>query len=161
MLELSIEQVGEARLRATFDRLVPALSDLRGAWPEVRKKFHEIELRLFLSEGATGAHGRWRDLSRDYARRKARRVPGKGILQYTGELRMSLTGVGDSDVRMEPLLFEERSAVWYGKYHAFGVGRLPRRRPVDLTERDAYDLAKIIRLHVFRRVEAVMAGRAA
>jgi len=148
MLELTLETVGFKEASVKFERLSAALKDYRPVWPLVKAKFHEIELALFRSQGATGRTGKWKPLSPDYAKWKAEHFIGKTILQATGELRMSLTGIGDSDVVYTPMMFSERSTVWYGKFHA-GGSKLPFRPPVSLTARDSAEIGIILRRYVF------------
>ncbi len=124
-----------------LDRVYPVLAD----------HFHEIEKRAFATEGASQG-AKWTPLSPRYAAWKARRYPGKPILEREGHLKESLTSFSHSgsvfDKSAEGMFVG--SSIDYGKYHQSRAPRtqLPRRPPVEFTERDAQQWVNTIQLYL-------------
>lgn len=134
-LKLSID--GQAKFDGAFRVLAEGLTDLRPVWPEIELQFFRAELEQFSSEGARGG-ARWQPLSARYAKWKAKRYPGKPILQRTGRLLRSLSVVGGPDsVRIvEPMSLTLGTRMPYAGYHQRGAKRLPQREPLNLTRDD-------------------------
>jgi phage gpG-like protein len=146
MFSLTIEQTGieEAiNVLTTAQRL--CTDPITPAKRELTDWVHQKEARQFSTEGGAGQSGRWQRLSPGYARWKAIHYPGAGILERTGRLMRSLLSrTGDSIERSSIRLLELGTSVHYARYHQRGEG-LPKRPPIDITNRDAAEIAAIIR----------------
>lgn len=146
MARIALIVEGEAEFDRTFSRLDAAFSDLRPIWPDVRDKFWGIEKEQFDSEGAAGRNGKWQKLSQRYEAQKiARFGPGLKILQATGDLRASLTGqTSDTVYRSSKDEIQIGTSLPYARHHHTGAGRLPVRKPIDLSDRQRDELMKTV-----------------
>lgn len=142
-IEWSVE--GVPILVRSFQRVGEHIDDLRPIWDNVERDFHQIEDSQFKSEGARGASGKWKPLSRPYAKRKAQRWGMQPILRASGRLEASLTGnTGDTVSFKEPQEFGIGTSVPYAGYHQRGGGRLPKRPVIDFSDSQKRDLQKSI-----------------
>lgn len=151
MFEISISQTGLEDVFAMLKRVETFCADpITPVKDELTQWFRSMEARIFTSQGASGRAGRWPGLSPRYQAQKARRYPGRTILERTGRLRASLqVETGDSIVESSPGRLVLGTRVPYGRYHQKGEG-VPRRAPIDMTDRDAAAAMAIVR----RRLEA-------
>lgn len=130
---LRLEFYGEEQVNRTIARTTDRIRDARPLWEELADRFGKQEARQFRSEGRA-ASGGWAALSPRYAAWKARRFPGKRILERTGDLRRSLTERPFGIEVLKRRYMIVGSDVDYGEYHQKGGANLPRRRPVEFTE---------------------------
>jgi phage gpG-like protein len=133
---------GEAQVDRTLANVELGAADARPAWEVIADDFLASEARQFASQGAY-ASGGWPPLSPKYAKWKALHYPGKPILRRTDELFESLT-IGPAIRITEPQLLVIGSDVDYGRYHQTGTDRMPRRRPVELTENRRREWVRIL-----------------
>lgn len=134
---------GETQVDRTLARFADNVGDARPAWEALAAKFARAERRQFATEGAY-ASGGWAPLSPKYAAWKERHYPGRPILELTGALKDSLTRRPFGVEVIEPGYMVLGSGIDYGKYHQAGGGRLPRRRPVELTEASRREWVRLI-----------------
>jgi len=107
---------------------------------------------VFETEGAAiGEH--WQPLSPTYGSQKAKRYPGKGILEKTGTMRNGFLTL------VRPDMAQVWNQVEYFKYHQSNAPRtrLPRRVMMALDERGKIAVVKIFHNYF----QAVVANRAA
>ena len=100
-------------------------------------QFRENERRLFATEGTSGG-SKWQRLSSKYAAIKARRFPGRKILAARGTLRKDLTtksGRHLAFVSMKPPSVTVGADNEIGRHHSRGLAPLPRRNPIQMTNR--------------------------
>lgn len=139
MALLKITVDGLPAFNRAFDTLGRTVSDFRPAWPEIERIFFRATLEQFDTEGARST--KWAPLSPNYAKQKARRFPGRQILVRTGRLKRSLSvigsGGGDQIRDEEATSLTLGTRVDYAIYHQRGGRRLPARRPLEITLRDA------------------------
>lgn len=126
----------------------------------VEPDFERIQREQFASQGARGEGGSWTPLSPAYALAKARRFPGRPILEATGRLKGSLTGRGhpDSFRRLTPTSYERGTNVPYASAHARGTARMPARPPIGVTEADVTRWAEGLTDYVGRELGRVSGG---
>lgn len=136
---------GEVQLDRTLERFT-AVEDMRPAWNAIADRFAHVERRQFAGEGTFS--GGWSPLSPRYARWKARHYPGKTILRRTDDLWRSLTERPFGIDIIEKQTMVIGSDVEYGAYHQAGAGRLPRRRPIELTDRERATWVKIVQRYL-------------
>lgn len=141
-VRLTLSFYGDKQIDRTLANLEFGGQDARPAWELIADDFLESERRQFASEGAYASDG-WAPLSPAYARWKAIHYPGKTILRRTDDLFKSLTE-GPAIRILEPTFMVIGSDVDYGAYHQHGTTRLPRRRPVELTENRRREWVKIL-----------------
>lgn len=169
MIEIRVSTYGDAQQMSGMIRGVKvAVQNLRPAFPHVVRRLKAQLARHFKAEGGGSPSGRWEPLSPSYAARKQRRFPGRPILEATGLLKESLVGSGTGSI----VVYGARSvfvgsAVSYGIYHQTGTGSMPRRAPIEPTDRDVAEWITEIWRHVERegtklgwrgRFQGAMAG---
>lgn len=128
----TLQRVGQG-LRAVADMdFVPFFERV------VEPDFERIELEQFASQGARGEGGGWAPLSPAYAAAKAKRFPGRPILEASGRMKGSLTQRGHPDGfrRVTRDTYERGTSVPYADAHARGSARMPARPPIGVTEAD-------------------------
>lgn len=133
-LNLRLEFFGDTQLDRTLERFSDNVEDARPAWNAMADDFARLETRQFATEGAY-ASGGWSPLSPRYAAWKATHYPGQPILQREGDLAKSMTSRPLGIEVITPRRMVIGSDVDYGAFHQMGDG-VPRRRPVELRERD-------------------------
>lgn len=72
-INISITSDGQEKLSFALDKLSRTAADLTPVWGAVKKTFQDIEADQFQSEGALGASGKWKPLSKAYEAQKIRR----------------------------------------------------------------------------------------
>ena len=147
-MRLSFDFYGDQQVDRTLARVQDDINDFRPAWEAIADDFVSIEQAQFASQGATGSGG-WAPLSPIYAAWKARHYPGKPTLERTGQLKASLTGRPFGVERIDPKSMAVGSDVDYGLFHQQGTERMPRRRPVELTEINRRMIVKRAQQHAF------------
>lgn len=158
---LHFEFYGETQVDRTLERF-EAAADMRPAWEALADRFAFVERRQFATEGAY-ASGGWAPLSPAYAAWKARHYPGQPILRRTDDLFESLTvrpfdEHGGIEV-IEPSHMMLGSAVRYGRFHQHGTRRMPRRRPVELTEAERREWVRIVQRYLVTGVAPTIGPR--
>jgi len=145
VIELQATTYGDAQqMRSMIEGAARAASDISPAMPAIVSRFHVQMDRRFRDQGAGGPGGPWTEhpLSPMYAAWKARKFPGKGLLEATGALRTSLVSFGEGSVtEYGPNSVFISSSVDYAGYHQTGTTTMPRRAPIDPSDRDAAEWA--------------------
>lgn len=137
-MDITVTVDGQKAFSGAVDAIAKGISDFRPVWPEIELAFFRLELEQFNSEGSRGG-SRWKPLSEKYARWKAKKYPGKQILERSGRLKRSLSVIGGQDsIRIqEPLSLSLGTSVPYAIPHQRGAGKLPQRPPMQI-QRDDY-----------------------
>lgn len=144
MLRVTLEVDGQAEFDRAFSRFGHHTEDLRFLWPDVAADFRSIEQEQFASEGAHSHQ--WVPLSKKYGTWKARKRPGKQILELDGTLWKSLTvkGAKGHVERYDKDTLTIGSSVKYAIFHQRGTRKMPARKPIDLTEADKRKIGRTI-----------------
>ena len=139
-LRFAVEDRGGAQ---ALEHLRRAVSDLRPAWAQIIEAFKVQQRELFAGEGREA--GGWEPLDPAYARWKAKRFPGRGILQRTGKLAAAATGASsDFLVVSQPLLLMARVMIHYATW-------IDRRREISpLTDARRRVWLRILNEHLQR-----------
>lgn len=133
---------GETEMQRTLHRWSDTLNDMRPAWNAIADRFARLEEAQFRTEGRR-ASGGWAPLSPRYAAWKAKRYPGRRILERTGDLQRSLTVRPFGVEVIERKFMAIGSDIDYGAYHQWGTRHMPRRRPVEVDEAEKREWTKI------------------
>jgi len=163
---IGIEVMGVEQVRLAINRLVRELTDLRGIWPAFHMAFLEVERQQFSTEGGTGAHGHWPELTQNYHAWKMRHYPGMPILQREQRLMNSLTAeIAPGHIfEMFPNMMvtgtevTDKTGRGYAGYHQMGTPRMVPRPPVDISESSAGHYFGIATFYAARRLELVYNG---
>lgn len=144
-MRFTFEVDGKKEFDRSFNRVRDHIEDLRPVWDGLEKIMYQIEGEQFKSEGAKGRSGKWKDLSKDYAARKAIDYPGKSILVRTGRLESSLTSkTGDSILIKEKQEFGFGTSLFYAVYHQTGTSKMPARPPISFADEQRMQMTKAI-----------------
>jgi phage gpG-like protein len=135
---------GEKQFDRGFSRFTHHIEDLRYIWKDVQKDFYEIEQKQFQSQGAHS--NTWQPLSKKYGEWKAKKHPGKQILELSGTLWKSLTSAGANGAVFisEPDSMAVGTSIKYAQYHQRGTRKMPKRKPIDLVEADKRQIGRTI-----------------
>lgn len=149
--ELSVDVVGEKELLEALGTVEKGMLDLNqlGVWKWVQSRFYEIEKQLFGSEGATGQHGKWQELSSPYKEVKSAEFGDLPILQRDGNLMKSMTSEGADGAVVErtPQTLTLGSSLPTAAFHSSDEPRtkIPLRRIVDFTNKQKEYIAEPIK----------------
>lgn len=92
MLKIGVNHDGFKRLRSQAEALRVSEADLRGpVLVELGNVHRRQQMKIFTSEGAAGAGGRFARLNERYEKRKKRLFPRRKILHLSGETRERFT----------------------------------------------------------------------
>lgn len=146
-MRITFDFYGDTQVDRTIARMQDRVEDATPVWETLVGRFIALEKRQFATQGAA-ASGGWAPLSPRYAAWKARHYPGKKILERTGALKRSLTQrpLPIEDLKPDSMVIGSDNEI--GGYHQSGTDRMPRRRPVELTESARRDWVKRIQRYV-------------
>jgi phage gpG-like protein len=155
VFSLSFDQTGIEEVIAAYKRADAACRDpIRLVKDELVTWFQGYERRMFSSEGS-GRSGKWRALSATYAAWKTRKHPGKTILRLNDRMWSSLTGqTAETIQQLDTRKLTLGTRTPYAIFHQIGTAMMPKRAPIDITNRDAADVAAIVRRGIFAAVKA-------
>lgn len=142
---------GQAQVLFAINNFVTLFEDLRPVWHLFRDAFWVEERNLFATEGTSGRHGAWKELSKPYREWKEKRYPGAKILELSGALRDSLVGPNDGFI-YEPsprqlvigTAVSSEDGYGYPLGHYLGEGNLPVRMAIDISEAGEVAFAKSV-----------------
>lgn len=113
MFALELNESGYAELQLAFQLAELEFRDWRSGLRKLEPESTIVIQRRFEQEGPG-----WLELTRVYAREKARKYPGKTILRRTDKGYLSFAKGNEGNIaRIEPLSGEYGSAVGYLVYH--------------------------------------------
>lgn len=151
-MELKIEVFGDVQVSRKLLRWAGRVTDASPAFREIAQLLRRYERRQFTSQGAF-ASGGWAPDAESTVRLKAAKGLDPRILHATGDLEQSLTGSSGGHVEVvaaHQLVFG--TSVPYARFHQTGTSRMPRRRPLEIRERDRAELVRIIQQHLVREL---------
>lgn len=153
-MKFTVEVEGTEQLKAEFRGVESTVSDFSPIWKGVQSEFFAIEKEQFNSEGGKGASGNWQALSPAYREIKQKRYGSKPILRATDRLFKSLTGETDDSIAQ----FGKTEAAFgtrlpYARRHQGGGGRLPRREPISLSDKQKERIVKRIGKELLNRLK--------
>lgn len=150
-MRFTFEIDGQVQFDRAFNRVKEHLEDLRPVWNEVERAFYKIENEQFASEGAKGRGGKWRPLSRPYAKQKARKWGVQPILRASGRLAKSLTGnTSDSVLVQTKQEFAIGTKLFYATFHQQGTSRMPQREVIAFSDAQRTDIQKAMQKGLLR-----------
>ncbi|MCD6352208.1 MAG: hypothetical protein J7M26_08815 [Armatimonadetes bacterium] len=84
MIAVEVEIRGLDDVMKTFEATIARIEDLEPVFDAIGKQFYAEEEKVFDAEGGYGGRPKWKPLSEQYRRWKARHVPGAKILHLRG-----------------------------------------------------------------------------
>ena len=132
----------------------------RGVDKIINAEVHGARAEAFETEGRSVGSGRgtWARLNAKYAARKARLRPGRGILEWSGRMRASLTNVRHPQSKMSrptPFKIRIRNKNPLHPFHELGTDTIPARPTFKATKTFTKKLAK----HVLDGITGVKSGK--
>lgn len=158
MVTINVEILGKEVFVRWFNRFSDLVKDWRPAFEQIHANYVQVTRRNFKSQGYPH---RFKALSPAYRAWKQKHFPGKPILQRSGGLMDSMLGRGQSTRQhtvkdIKKLSAEFGTTLAYALAHQDGVpGRLPKRPPLQLQDRNMVFWSRIIHEWAYR--EAVKA----
>ncbi len=151
MFRFRMVVAGEVEMDRGLARFTDGIADWRPIWPVFGDNFYAHLRQTFATEGDAGP-GRWAPLSEKYAEWKARRFPGRPILERTGRLVASLTGpkAPGSIFKATPQSLTVGSEIPYGIYHQTGTDRMPQRKEIALPEAAKREMMRIAQMYLIQ-----------
>ncbi len=137
-VRLRFSFLGETQVDRSLARF-EKVDDMRPVWRRLKERFVAYETDTFASSGRGG----WPPLSPPYAAWKGRHFPGKPVLRREDELFHSLTDRLDIDIE-EPGFAIFGTADPVAVFHQKGMGRLPVRKVVDLSESERQEWVRTV-----------------
>ena len=103
-------------------------------YPKLIPVFEKAMGEQFEAEGRGPVQGAWTQLSEAYGAWKARKAPGRGLLELSGKLREAMTSssspFAEREYSARDFNFGTRN-VPYASFHQTGTSRMPSRAPFD------------------------------
>ena len=153
MVTIHVETIGDERFVRGFSRFLDEIKDFSPVFEMLFDDFQQVNAKNFSKQGTPEA---WKPLSPDYAEWKAKVRPGRPILVFDGHLKAALTGISPFTIKkIGKHEAEFGTSLPYADYHQTGRGRLPRRKPVQITEADKVRWSKIIHRWAYEKIERV------
>lgn len=144
MVTVQFGVTGHRAFNLTLERFQMNAQDASPALDRMADHQRGVWVKQFNSEGSYSGD-RWQALSPAYAAWKAKRYPGKPILQRTGDMMAGFTQRPFAVEVIENDFMVIGSADPKAKFHQHGGGRLPQRKIVTRTRpADAKVFAKIL-----------------
>jgi hypothetical protein len=119
-------------------------ADIRPIADQVRTVYRRSNARRFGSDG----RGSWPPLAASTLAQKRKAGAPEAPLQRTRALVRSLTGDDGAVDERQPTALRFGTTLAYARYHDHGTKRMPKRAPVDLSEAEHAEIAKIVSAHV-------------
>jgi phage gpG-like protein len=158
---IQIDVLGERQINRRLLRFTEHAANMVPVWAEVEAFLIEVEKGQFSSAGRNSGHP-WDDIKDSTKRAKARsrnaktRANSDKILMASEKLYNSLTKARTSEsIRTKtPSTMIFGTKLKYGRMHQSPgpAAAYPRRRPVDLTERQKVAIVKAMQLWISRGV---------
>lgn len=143
MWRFTFEINGVREFDRAFNRVTDHISDLRPVWDKIERTFYQIEREQFSSEGSAGRTGKWKPLTRPYAKRKAQKYGVQPILRASGKMASSLTGkTSDTVLIKDPQEFGIGTRLFYAAFHQTGTNKMPAREPISFSDENRRTLQK-------------------
>lgn len=104
--------------------------------------FAQTEREQFVSEGAAGRSGRWKELSPQTLRKRALERRGFRILERTGAMANAITSFRQAvEVTGDKIIFHLSSPAGF---HQSGTQRMPQRKVVDPNDAQLSRLSEMV-----------------
>lgn len=149
-MRLDLDFFGDSQFSREILRVGRNAGDMRPAFDEVHELFLEVEKQQFTSQGRAYSGG-WKPLAASTRASKARRNLDPRILHATLRLRGSLTEKTHSDHVYRASadeMFVGTSVPYAGVHQNPKTSPLPRRRPVQFSDRIRTEIVKILQRHL-------------
>jgi hypothetical protein len=147
-----------------MDRLVVDLNfnTMKIAGAQIIQNFYGVEKQLFMTQGGSGANGRWPELSSQYRAWKQKHYPGRPVMVLDAHLMASLIGTSGNSTRSVIKVgntwqikmgskAKSKDGFDYPLYHQMGgrgfKGSAKTRRTIDPTRQQIQYWMQIIQRH--------------
>jgi len=163
--DLSVE--GAKSLPLVLGSIGRVLTDWKPVRKDLDRLLRENAAQVFAGEGqGKGVGAPWPALSdepegRGYASRKARDKPGKGILEYEGDLRKSLVlpnAAGHVGRVVGKTGFEFGTSNRLARFHHFGLGRNKVRPILVFSPSTGADIVELFQQRIRHEANAARTG---
>lgn len=139
--------------RRNLDKAIKEVEDLRFVMGEISRDIFKTTKQNFILKGG----GKYPPLNPQYAAYKKKIKPSAPILVFSGKLRDSVTGTGNSDsirnIGKQSLV--QGTKVPYAKYVQEGTRKMPPRKFLFIDDAQALRFERLIADYVAAKLEVV------
>jgi phage gpG-like protein len=151
MVNVRLETLGTGDLIQSFSRIGQQINNFAEPFRSIAQSFWKINEANFQAEGKPE---RFEQLSPEYQKWKHKNYPGKKIMQLTGRLYDSLTAQNQTETQdtisvITPKYAELGTNTPYANAHQKGIGNLPERKVIQITEKHEISWARIIQIWAY------------
>lgn len=148
-ITLKIEVDGIEEATKALDSMGDSTTNLIPLWNIIQPYFYSIEKTLFDTEGRSGTQGGWQALSPGYKKQKIKKWGNQPILQASGKMYKSLTGITSDSIvsKTKTEMTLGTSLKRYPSAHQRGNARLPQRKAIDLTPKNRKKMLNLAIAH--------------
>lgn len=143
----------DEQFRANLNSAIKSVGDLRFPLGEISRDIFKTTNQNFTLKG----DGKYPSLSKIYKKRKQREVPNAPILVYSGDLRDSVTGTGNSDtirvIGKQSLL--QGTKIKYSSFIQEGTKKMPARKFLFIDDAQTIRFTRIFSDYVAAKLEVV------
>lgn len=152
MFQLRFDLDGDVQLSRYLDIMAENLSDFRPLFEDISDDFRSTMSGIFSGEGAFEGNSKWAPLSPAYKEWKAKKFPGKPILQAKGNLMKSLTSIGGNHVsHVSSDSLEIGTKDLKAMFHQKGTRKMPQRKLIELTQPQKRRWTRLAHKYIFER----------
>lgn len=149
-MRLTLDAFGDRQFSREILRVGQNAADMRPAFDEVHDLFLGVEQQQFRSQGGAYSGG-WKPLAPSTVASKRRQNLDPRILHATLRLRGSLTQKTHADhvyTATSDEMFVGTRVPYAGVHQNPKTSPLPRRRPIEFSEKVRSDIVKILQRHL-------------
>jgi phage gpG-like protein len=151
MVTVRLETLGTRDLIQSLSRIGQQINNFSEPFRSIAQSFWKINEANLQAEGKPE---RFKQLTYKYQKWKHKAYPGKKIMQLTGRLYDSLTAHNQTETQdtiaiITPKYAELGTNTPYANAHQEGVGNLPERKVVQITEKHEMAWARIIQIWAY------------
>jgi len=151
-VNISFELSGGRQVETELNITIERLRSFKPLFKKIASDFRKTQNSLFAAEGAFEGNAAWAALSPGYKEQKAKKFPGRKILQATGKLRTSLvTKAGEGAINnITDDSIEIGTSIEYAGYHQTGTGKMPARPIFNITKNQEDKWINLVVQHIMK-----------
>ncbi len=150
-MQISLSRIEE--LEGNLERIKDVVHDFTPELREIGEWYMGfIQNDVFETEGGVIGES-WSNLNPRYAKTKAERYPGRGVLEASGKMRSSWKLYTTTHYALIENFAQGEDGEYYAKHHQEGTGRLPQRMFVKFDEERKNTIVDIFKEGILKRIQ--------
>jgi len=153
MIKMEIKLQGITELQGSLDLIRSVVHDFTPELREIGQWYMGFLTNdVFETEG--GVIGEpWAPLTPDYAKNKAERYPGRGILEASGKMRTSWGLYTTAQYALIENFAQGDGGEYYAKFHQEGTRKMPRRMLAKFDEQRKSTIINMFKEGILKRTQ--------